>query len=374
MESSSGSGRLEVLQALRAISAAFVVLFHSFYTYSEKIAPVDLVADAGLSYDLATFGVKLLFCISGFIIYKSSVALDPGWASAMYFGQRRLIRIVPLYWTVTTVYALKLAILGFAPSAFDVLRSFFFIPFVGEGHQHRPVLGAGWTLNFEMLFYAVLCAALLLKRNCRLVAVAAVLVCLVSAHFAGWGSVDYALGETAWSLLADVVLLFFLAGMGVASLVHKQGVRGPLPGTVLGGVLLVTTILLAFAVPASIFGLEIIGGRLSPVVLIIEIVICFALVYVSVKPYRRSRLADWLVRAGDGSYSTYLLHGFVMGPAARGAFKLGVSMGPWPFAMVMVLVCTAIGMLVYRYVEKPTQDALNARVKKPGMVVVSRAA
>lgn len=358
------------------MAAAFVVLQHSFYSHAEKISPIDPIAGVGLSYDLATFGVKLFFCISGFIIFKSTVALEPGWASAVYFGRRRLIRIVPLYWAVTAVYALKLAMQGASPSTLDVVRSFLFIPFAGDNHQIRPVLGAGWTLNFEMLFYTALCAALVLQRQWRFVVVAAIFAGLVAARLAGLAPSDYEVGETAWGLMADTVLLFFLAGMCVASLVHKYGARGPLPHTLLGGVALMMAILLAFTVPASVFGLEALGGPRSLPVVCLEVAICFALVYVCVKPYAHSGGAGarWIVAAGDGSYSTYLIHGFVMGPAARGVSKLGVTLGPWPFAICMVIVCTAIGVLVYRRFEKPTQEALNARWGQRGMMRAANAA
>ena len=49
MGSKSGSERLEVLQALRAIAAAFVVLLHSFYTYAEEITPIDPIKLDGLT-------------------------------------------------------------------------------------------------------------------------------------------------------------------------------------------------------------------------------------------------------------------------------------------------------------------------------------
>lgn len=356
------SSRLEALQALRAIAAGFVVLLHSFYTYAEKISPMDPIAGAGLHYDLATFGVKLFFCISGFIIFKSTVGLEPGWSSASYFARRRLIRIVPLYWTVTAIYAVKLAMQGMPPGALDVVRSLLFIPYADARDEIRPVLGAGWTLNFEMLFYGALCAALVLQRQFRFVAVAVAFGALLLARLTGAAPSGYQEGQTAWGLMADTVLVFFLAGMCVASLVHRYGVCGPLPRTLVGGIALMAVVLLGFTVPAALIGLDALGGAKSLPVLLLEVVVCFALVYVSVKPYAHTgRGVDWMVAAGDGSYSTYLVHGFVMGPAARVVSKLGASLGPWPFAILMVVVCTGAGVLVYKLFEHPVQKYMNAR-------------
>lgn len=361
---SSGSVRLEVLQALRAIAAAFVVLLHAFYTYADKIAEIDPVFGVGLHYDLATFGVKLFFCISGFIIYKSTVSLPRGKESASFFARRRLIRIVPLYWAVTLIYAAKLAMQGASPPLMDLARSLLFVPFADDRAQMRPVLGAGWTLNFEMLFYMVLCAALFLDRRHRFLAVVAVFFCLLAAHWSGAVCQYYSLGDTAWGLLADPVLLFFLAGMAVASLMHRCEASAGLLKTFAGGLLAMISVLLGFVVPAAAFGLDLLGEPGSVAVVLLEVTVCFALVYVCVKPYeagRRGVMQRCAVAAGDGSYSTYLVHGFIMGPAARLVSTLGLEVSAWTFALVMVVLCTLVGVFIYRVFEHPLQRRLNSR-------------
>lgn len=72
-----------------------------------------------------------------------------------------------------------------------------------------------------------------------------------------------------------------------------------------------------------------------------------------------SVLLQPLVRAGDGSHSTYLLHGFLMGPTARllSFFDTHVPM-QW-FATVMVVVCMAAGVCCFRYFELPIQRVLS---------------
>lgn len=355
--------RLEVLQALRAIAAAFVVLLHAFYTYSDKIAVIDPVFGVGLHYDLATFGVKLFFCISGFIIYKSTVSLPPGRESASLFARRRLIRIVPLYWAVTLIYAAKLAMQGASPTLMDLVRSLLFVPFADDRAQMRPVLGAGWTLNFEMLFYTVLCVAIFLDRRHRFAAAAAVFFFLLAAHWFGVVGQYYSPGDTDWGLLANPVLLFFLAGMAVASLTQGGGTNAGLPKTFSGGLLVMIAVLFGFVVPAATFGLGLFGEPGSVAVVLLEVAVCFLLVYVCVKPYqagRRGLIQRCAVAAGDGSYSTYLVHGFIMGPAARLVSTLGLEVGAWVFALIMVVLCTLVGVFIYRFFEYPLQRGLNA--------------
>jgi exopolysaccharide production protein ExoZ len=77
--------------------------------------------------------------------------------AARRFMVRRLVRIVPLYWLATLLMML-LVYFGTneVPNPRNVIESLFFYPFA----DGRPVVRAGWTLNFEMMFYAILCLGL----------------------------------------------------------------------------------------------------------------------------------------------------------------------------------------------------------------------
>lgn len=350
---------------LRAVAAGLVVLVHAIHTYASKVAPI---ADAELRYDLANFGVKLFFCISGYIIAKAASNLSPGWSSASYFARRRLIRIVPLYWCATLIYAAKLSLQGDMPTGMDVLRSLLFVPYTDAIGLMRPVLGQGWTLNFEMLFYATLCLSLALDRSLRFPAVAAVFLSATAARLLGWVPLPSPGGETAWELMADPVLLFFLGGMLVGAARGSLSQSRLLPKTFAGAQLLSLVLLAAFLVPASRYGLDFVGGAGSIGAIALELAVSTTLVYLSVRPYPsragehgRGLLQRSIVAAGDGSYSTYLIHGFVMGPAARIMGALHLHVPYWLFAVAMVFVCSAVGVLVYRLFELPLQTKMNAR-------------
>lgn len=163
--------------------------------------------------------------------------------------------------------------------------------------------------------------------------------------------------------MADPLLLFFLAGMAVASLTHRCETNAGLPKTFFGGMLAMGAVLLFFLVPAAIFGLDLLGDSRSFGVILLEVMVCFLLVYVCVKPYgcgQRGVVQRCAVAAGDGSYSTYLVHGFIMGPVARLVSMLGLEVGAWTFALVMVVLCTLVGVFIYRFFEYPLQRRLNA--------------
>jgi peptidoglycan/LPS O-acetylase OafA/YrhL len=81
------------------------------------------------------------------------------------------------------------------------------------------------------------------------------------------------------------------------------------------------------------------------------------------------RLLGLLVIAGDGSYSTYLLHGFIMGPTARLIAQFDTVLPVYVFSSLMVIICTIVGVYCYKYFELPVQRTLSRlwNVKSDGV-------
>ncbi|MFS2103553.1 acyltransferase family protein [Ralstonia sp. Ralssp135] len=147
------------VQALRGLAAMAVMLYHFHTAFNLPSFPLgDYLFKRG---DL---GVSLFFVISGFVMglptYKS------GMHSAWEFAAKRLARIAPLYLIATVVWC-YVSIPGFSPVAdiLDLIKAAIFYPL---GSSPAPVYGAklfvGWTLNYEMLFYAVLAIGILVGR------------------------------------------------------------------------------------------------------------------------------------------------------------------------------------------------------------------
>jgi exopolysaccharide production protein ExoZ len=93
---------------------------------------------------------------------------DPkGW---LVFSHRRVIRIVPMYWLATTVKLVVMVLAGefvlhARLSPLDTVMSYLFLPTRNSDGNVFPLLGVGWTLNFEMLFYLLFALALSLRAS-----------------------------------------------------------------------------------------------------------------------------------------------------------------------------------------------------------------
>ena len=290
-------------------------------------------------------GVDLFFVISGFIMALTTAAKP---ISAGRFFAFRIVRVVPLYWLATLLMVACAVALPqlFKSLHFDAVtltKSLLFIPHYSLSWPDYvyPVLVPGWTLNFEMFFYALFAASLLLPRA-RAAALATALCLLVGIGlFFGPFTNPFALTYT------DPRLLEFAIGMGIAwSYMHKHARAG-----------LVASL---FAIAAGFFLLS------RPDSTISVIAGATIIVYGSLHP----RILAWqnrpLLELGNASYSIYLSHLFALGALRVVWVRLVPTLAlgsAWAFMMVGLAVCAAAGWLCYRFIEKPMTKRLHNAVK-----------
>lgn len=140
--------RFDSIQALRGITALFIVLEHIRFL------------------NCGAFGVDIFFCISGFMIMLSTHK------DTQRFLTKRLIRILPLYY-VMSVGTFMLLVLF--PGMFEqsranpvfLLKSLLFLPFDIGGGVLQPLMRIGWTVNCEIFFYLLFLCAMKLSHRYR---------------------------------------------------------------------------------------------------------------------------------------------------------------------------------------------------------------
>ncbi|WP_289014219.1 acyltransferase, partial [uncultured Methylobacterium sp.] len=139
------------LQYLRGVAALMIVYFHA-------VGPVERLTGTALPVSFSGSGVDLFFVLSGCVMWLSTHGREVGPGP---FLLNRLVRVAPLYWILT----LAVAGLAFAApallrsTAFDpahLVASLLFLPWPNPRYPGLfPVIIPGWTLNYEMFFYAV---------------------------------------------------------------------------------------------------------------------------------------------------------------------------------------------------------------------------
>lgn len=169
------------LQVLRGIAALMVVLHH-------MRGDLATIWPGAATVYFGAAGVDVFFVLSGVVIGLSVMAPNQ---RAGPFLLRRALRIVPLYWAVTCC-VVGLSWLGLEPlghggngiSWMDAVRSLTFVPFERAPDIVMPVVGVGWTLNFEVFFYSLASLALIAPARVRIFTLMSVLCAVVCAGFA----------------------------------------------------------------------------------------------------------------------------------------------------------------------------------------------
>ena len=317
--------KLASIQILRAAAALSVTLFHA-----AQWSHLDGAVGAA--------GVDVFFVISGFVLWTACEARPPSPAA---FLLARAGRILPLYWVVTVAVA---AIAIVAPTALPIVLpdlrhlvlSLLLLPHTDPAGGPFPLLPTGWTLTYEAFFYLVMALALAAPRDRRLQFVCGLLLAasLIGFAYHGW-----------YTLLANPLLLEFLAGVGLARLWAKgRFERLPAafgPGLIAAGVLILAA--------CQVFGLR--DDFLRPFVWgpPAALIVAGALKLEADGRIGAGRVARALVAEGDASYSLYL----VQAPAIAVFAWLTPA---WPAALrapLSFVLAVAIGWLCYRLVEQP---------------------
>ena len=315
------------IQALRFFAALMIVYIHAAQTAisvtgSNGFIPHS-VATVGLS------GVDIFFVISGLIIAK----IAPGRIPSEFISSR-IRRIVPLYLLFTAPpLATAIGITGFGWR--DAVATFLLWPATDQ--MTAPVLAVGWTLCFEMLFYASAALVLIERRWAYVI-------------FGAYG-IAFLLRSISpiFQFLGNPIILEFLFGVAISFAPRwRQGVWG----VPIGAILLVAA---GFIEIAPMGGtMDFLLGRDGLQRVLVFGIPAALIVYGTSQLQARESVWTYL---GDASYSLYLSH----------IFPLTILLALWmkfpirPDLIILIGISAALlfAWRIHERIEKPIMAALK---------------
>ncbi|MGE7962065.1 acyltransferase family protein [Pseudomonas sp. NPDC089918] len=313
---------------MRGLAALMVVIFHAIsfmVIYKNYNSP--------FAHHILATGVDIFFVISGFLMVKTTEKYKGSrldWKSFLY---KRLVRITPMYWTITILIALAIM---YKPSLSEktidvdfLIKSLLFLPTkIPNSDVQSTIIPVGWTLVYEMFFYMVFAAFTAINYRKGLAAII-LMFCMLSLAHSQFD--NYYL-----TLYTNPIILEFCLGMIIAKLSTPSSKHALLlmglgflaltTGAYFDGPHFNTRFLSAgFGAALIIYGAS--GLKLKKTLVIPKLL-------------------------GDSSYTTYLIHMYVI--------KAGAKFLPPSFVSCLILAAfsIAVGHIVYLLIESPIQKTI----------------
>lgn len=329
------------LEALRIISAMLVVTAH----ISPTTLPLVTWFFGGRVF-LGSIGVDVFFIISGLVMgmaFQKRTGIFEFRERIQGFFLSRASKIFPLYMIATLLAVFIAPIFGRTfPQMDRLLLDLILMPELVDGRFIDPIIGAGWTLRYELFFYFVVFCGLLTNWR-HLVTLVIIAVVFVPIKAIGYYSTPLLLEFLGGYLLASRLeilayvnhLLLRWIGLLVAIILFLLAATGtdfPPGRTDLAEIPRMLIYFGDIAIP------RVIAWGIPAFLLVISML--------SLEHYVPHRFAI----LGKYTYSLYLMQYFCL-PLESKLLNRGWS-EEWAL-IIMLLVLAAITFLSYTFIEKP---------------------
>ncbi|MFL9982287.1 acyltransferase family protein [Paraburkholderia sediminicola] len=322
------------IQFLRAIAALLVLIWH-VRTKSAQVGG-NLLS----WYDFGFVGVDVFFVISGFIMCFIYARSRTGIKSLSTFWVRRIFRIFPLYWVLTCIalciFMLDPSNVNSSGGATNIWKSFLLIP-----GKDKFLIENGWTLSYEMYFYALFSLAFLSPKKLRsAISIMTLISSIVSLNFLHLPGREFFSNQILLEFAGGIVIYLgcrrlsdrpcggvgaFCAIVGMAALVFQHETSSVLPGE--------QVLTAGFPAMLFVFGIVLNEDALKRY------------------PLRLMK------KLGDSSYSMYLSHPFTVAAAGHMFRKLGLashgSIVEASYWLAVISVTLVVGIGVHQFIETP---------------------
>ncbi len=335
------------LQALRAAAALMVVLFHLGGTFAQtKYFGVDPLGGA---FGWGDAGVDFFFVLSGFLIatvHRREFGRPEALPRYIY---KRVVRIYPTYWIVCFAVCAAAFVVPELRAALPsdpwvFVKALLLLPQDPDvvGGTGSPILFVAWSLQYEMMFYAVF-AAFIANRALGAMFALGLLATSLGCQL-GSGCAFPA------SFVANNMVLLFAMGVAAAFIAHGRW-RMPAPRAV---ALAAAAAFVGFGMFEVHVGHDALGFDRRLVFGALAALVIVALVQAEDAGAQVAK-SRWMALLGDSSYALYLLHMPVISVVAKLFAHVGLvrPLAVGSAAVAVVFACVGSALVFHLAIEKP---------------------
>jgi peptidoglycan/LPS O-acetylase OafA/YrhL len=345
-------GEIKSIQILRGVAALSVVYVHCTVAKDYNFPCTG------------AFGVDIFFIISGFII---AFVVS---RNTKHFMLKRIFRIEPMYILGTLMMILAVLLFPSLIRSITIngiifIKSILFIP--SAENSGYPILGPGWTLRFEMMFYLIMFICVLVVKDKRYVSWSCVGVIIIGLIILNIIKPEnYILNYDKTGLFPE-----FIYGVILFHAYTKLKNRT----TVINQPLKITLAVIigigsyVFMVYSDMVDMHISGNRNIfygiPSLLIVGAFLAIE------NNIRDSKPMRFILEIGEASYVMYLFHYFIVIFFARVIFAKTIGGNSVFIIELLKLIIAYIATIgisigIYEWVDKPIQKLLKRVLVKNG--------
>lgn len=332
--------KLILIQFSRALVPILVMLYHISVNMNGYFDYNFL----GLSSLSSTGGVHFFFALSGFMlfyVYKEKFGVK---GQIKKYLLNRFIRIYPSYWILTFIAGIILLFFPFLGLGNEINYEavVFSILLIPHPDGIVPILDVAWSLIYTVYFYIIFSFLFLSSRTISAIVLSIwlfITLGFVTNTFWSYDSLPY--------YFFYEYNLIFSVGVLCAYLFNKIKLNFPLSAMIAGIGFIAFPFLWINEVHQFInLRYELSLGLASAFVI-------FGLASIDLQ--KDIKLPKFLNYLGNASLSIYLAHNLPLNAFSHLFYKFGIFevIGGVATSIILLILITCVGCLVYSYIEKP---------------------
>lgn len=329
------TGKIQSIEIIRALSCLLVVFSHTAF-----------------GSGLGAVAINFFFIISGYVIMLSTENENkPYW-------KKRLAKILPMYYAMTLFTSFLILVMPRLFNSYEfspvyLIKTLLFIPYEHSGIE-QPIMGLGWTLNYEMFFYLIFWISKKINhKNRGYIAFAMCAALSVAGVFLRNVKL---LPFTYW---CNSYMLTFGYGILLYQITRKRERKDPDESyvkTVMFYVIFALSVVLMTYIRKLLTenGLNVLEGAVSGAV-------CFLVLAAAVLTDSQIKKSSLLLYVAGISYPLYLMHMYPVRAVDVTAQKLGISS---IFASAVGVFASIICCVIYDRAIKKIKEYIPSVLKK----------